>query len=93
MEVINVVGSFALKSLVIEERASKRLHPDDVTTAVRKHLAADWGEANEQLRQQNELSLRENAPITSIFTDRAGNQFVICTSGDRTLTRVKLGPG
>ncbi len=81
---------FPLGRVVITANAERELVRDDVTAALTRHAAGDWGECGSDDRQENELSLREGLRLFSVYHDRQGVKFWIITEADRSATTILL---
>ena len=55
-----------------------------------RHAAGDWGELDEEDRQENELSLREGFRLLSAYTLTTGVRLWIITEADRSATTLLL---
>ncbi len=83
-------GQVELGQLLITAHAQAVLDPCDVVDAIRRHAMGDWGELDDEDRQENELSLREGFRILSAYKDRNGVKFWLITEADRSATTVLL---
>ena len=83
-------AKFPLGQLVATPNALASLHPEDVTVAVRRHAAGDWGDLDEHDRLENERSLAEGFRLFSVYRDRHGTKFYVITEWDRSVTTVLL---
>ena len=59
-------------------------------TAISRHLSVDWGEVSDSDRAENELSLREEFRILSVYRTADGVKFWVITEADRSATTVIL---
>jgi hypothetical protein len=73
--------------------AAAALTHAEIMTALRRHLAADWGDVDEHDWQENELSLREGFRLLSAYHTGGGQKFWILTEADRSHTTVMLPEG
>ena len=83
-------GKFPLGDVVITRHALDELHPDDVKTCLERHGQGDWGDVCEADRRENELSLKQNFRLFSVYHDRNHIKFWIITEADRSATTVLL---
>jgi len=81
---------FPLGQIVITHNAMHSLPADEVHAALQRHASGDWGDVDEEDRQENELSLREGFRLFSVYHTRAGTKFWIITEADRSSTCVLL---
>jgi hypothetical protein len=57
---------------------------------LRRHAAGDWGELDEDDRQENEFSLRRGFRLLSAYTLNNGTRLWIITEADRSATTLLL---
>jgi hypothetical protein len=81
---------FLLGQLVITTNASQTLNAVDVTTAIRRHAAGDWGNVDEHDKAANDQSLAKGSRILSAYTASDGTRFWIISEADRSVTTVLL---
>lgn len=81
---------FNLGRLLITANAQARLEDTDVHDAIHRHAAGDWGDVDEEDRQENELSVQQGFRLLSVYTDRNHVKFWILTEADRSATTVLL---
>lgn len=81
---------FPLGKLLITPGASSVLSNEDITSALRRHLTGDWGDLDEEDRQENELSLREGYRMLSAYQTANDIRFWIITEADRSATTILL---
>jgi hypothetical protein len=75
---------------VVARQAFDTLPPEEIATALSRHLAGDWGDVCEEDRQENELSLKEGFRLFSVYHAGDGTKFWIITEADRSATTVLL---
>lgn len=63
----------------------------DLSTYLSRHQSGDWGEVNDITRQDNDYAVQHNQLICSTYKLSDGNELLILTLGDRSLTHVFLG--
>ena len=83
-------AKFPLGQIVITANAEKQLHPTDVPIALARHAGGDWGDVDEEDRQENELSLVQGFRLLSVYYDRNKVKFWIITEADRSVTTILL---
>ena len=81
---------FPLGQLVITRNAADRLSEVDVRSAIRRHIVGDWGELDEEDRQENDRSVIEGYRILSAYVAQDQTKFWIITEADRSATTVLL---
>jgi len=89
-EAPRITTRFPLGRVVITANAERELVRDDVTAALARHAAGDWGECGSHDWQENELSLREGLRLFSVYRDRQDVKFWIITEADRSATTILL---
>ena len=55
-----------------------------------RHASGDWGELDDEDKQENEFSLRNGFRIFSAYTTSAGEKIWIITEADRSATTLLL---
>lgn len=81
---------FPMGQVVITTNAANQLDQAEVVAAIRRHVAADWGEVDDEDRAENELSLQQGFRLMSVYTASDGTRFWIITEADRSATTVLL---
>jgi hypothetical protein len=84
------VALFRLGHIVATPNALAQLTPQDMLTALQRHLAGDWGDVDEPDRQENELSLEKGRRLLSVYHAASGVKFWIITGAGRQVTTVLL---
>ena len=81
---------FPLGRVVMTSGVAERLTPDDITAALRRHVAGDWGDVDEDDRRENDHSVEQGYRLLSAYTSGAGEPFWVITEADRSVTTVLL---
>jgi hypothetical protein len=55
-----------------------------------RHASGDWGELDDEDKQENAFSLERHLRILSAYTTRAGEKLWIITEADRSATTLLL---
>jgi len=84
------IAIFRLGRIVATPNALEHLTREDITTAIQRHQAGDWGELDEHDRQENELSLNQGFRLLSVYHGKNATKFYIITEADRSVTTVLL---
>ena len=84
------IAKFRLGRIVATPNALLRLTQDDITAAIRRHQAGDWGELCADDRRENELSLQQGYRLFSVYRSVQGVRFYVITEADRSVTTVLL---
>ena len=82
--------SFSLGQTVITRNASETLDPDDVSAALLRHAARDWGTLGTEDWKSNDDALKTGCRVLSAYQDGNGVKFWIITEWDRSVTTVLL---
>ncbi|HZS76510.1 MAG TPA: class I SAM-dependent methyltransferase [Ktedonobacteraceae bacterium] len=62
----------------------------DLSAYLSRHQNGDWGEVDEITRRDNDYAAEHNQPICSSYKLSDGNELILLTLGDRSLTHVFL---
>lgn len=81
---------FSLGQTVITCAAFERLPTEEVLAALQRHQSGDWGELDDNDRQENERSLTEGGRLLSRYRTKDQIIFWIITEADRSVTTVLL---
>lgn len=84
------VAKFRLGRIVATPNSLRQLSNEDVLMGIQRHQAGDWGEVDDEDRQENELSLKRGFRILSVYRGASGTRFWIITEADRSVTTVLL---
>jgi hypothetical protein len=76
--------------VLVTPGAHEALTHADIVTAMRRHLAGDWGEVPPEDAEENEVSLREGYRLLSAYTAASGVRYWIITEADRSVTTILL---
>jgi hypothetical protein len=87
-------SKFEIGEIVVTPTATAALAAlgQSVEDVLARHQAGDWGEVSEQLRAVNERGLAEQFNLQSVYAISSGEQLVVITTADRTLTMIHLSP-
>jgi hypothetical protein len=81
---------FPLGRVVATPGVLAKVPNDEIQSALSRHHHGDWGDVDEDDRQENERSLVEGDRLLSVFRSKAGVKFYIVTEHDRCVTTVLL---
>jgi len=84
------IAKFRLGRIVATAHVLEVIPRGDITAAITRHQAGDWGEMDEEDRQANERALVENTRLLSIYRSTKGRKFYLITEADRRMTTVLL---
>jgi hypothetical protein len=74
---------FPLGQVVSMPGALAALTTPDIETALRRHVAGDWGEVDADDRAENNLSVREGFRVLSAYRGKDNTRFWDITEADR----------
>lgn len=81
---------FNLGMVVATPNALAHVPPEEIRQALARHQEGDWGEIEEEDRQQNERGVAEKRRLFSAYRSANGVRFWIITEADRSATTVLL---
>jgi hypothetical protein len=81
---------FPLGQVVLTPNAAAKLRPSDVVNALCRHAQGDWGDVDEEDRIFNDIALEEDAPLHSAYHVTTGDDVLVITAPDRSVTTVLL---
>ena len=81
---------FPLGQQLVTPGTLATLSPLDWAVAVLLHSRGDWGEVDEEDREENERALREGGLLLSAYHAADGTRFYVITEADRSATTVQL---
>ena len=81
---------FPLGRIVATPGVLSALAPEEIQTALGRHLVGDWGELDQEDRRENELSLAKGFRLLSAYTSKVGIRFWIITEANRSVTTILL---
>jgi hypothetical protein len=91
MSVPNIpIALFRLGRVVATPNALEHLTAAEITQALKRHLAADWGEVSAEDRQANDRALEEGGRLFSVYHSTTGVKFWIISEASRARTTLLL---
>jgi hypothetical protein len=75
--------------IVATASAMMSLGPASIAAALRRHLAGDWGELDDEDKATNDAALRNGGRLLSAYT-YTGEKVWVITERDRSVTTVLL---
>lgn len=88
--VLELPPKFPLGRIVASAHAVSVLSVVDVSRALARHGACDWGDLDAADRAANDAAVTERARIVSAYTSSTGLRFWIITEWDRSATTILL---
>lgn len=86
----DIKTKFSLGQTVITRNALGKLNQEDVLKALQRHSIGDWGEVEPEDWQANELSLKNEGRLFSVYKSNDNVKFWVITEWDRSITTVLL---
>ena len=81
---------FNLGRLVITPAALESIPADDICNSINRHVCGDWGELDNEDRQENERSVSAGFRLLSAYTLSDGIRIWVITEADRSSTCILL---
>lgn len=81
---------FSLGRMLITPTAQSSVAPEDVMTALGRHITGDWGGCCHEDREANDTALQVGERLFSVYHDGNGIMFWVITEWDRSVTTVLL---
>jgi hypothetical protein len=86
----NAQGKFPLGRLTATPGALNQISVTDISIALSRHHAGDWGDCDAHDRAANNLALKEGTRLFSVYHSSKSIKFWIITEADRSLTCILL---
>ncbi len=83
-------AKFPLGQLVVTQNALDLIPTKEIIVAVTRHSHGDWGDLQDEDRQENEFALAKSFRLFSVYHASNGTKFYIITEHDRSITTVLL---
>jgi len=87
---VRIVPKFSPGQILITVSAQEQLTHSEVQTALRRHLAGDWGDCEPDDAAANEDALLQGERLLSVYYTAEKVRFWIMTEADRSATTVLL---
>ena len=84
------LAKFLLGRIVATPHALEVISPEEITAAITRHQAGNWGHVDEHDREANERALLEGTRLLSAYHSTTGARFWLITEADRRITTVLL---
>ena len=72
------------------QEASPEVWEHELQSLIARHASGDWGDLDEEDKQENHLSLQRGFRVFSAYITNSGIQVWIITEADRTVTTALL---
>ena len=83
-------AKFSIGRLLSTPGALAKVSPEEMFTALSRHVQGDWGDVDEHDSKENELSLQQGFRLLSVYHTQARVKFWIITEASRASTTVLL---
>lgn len=83
-------AKFSPGRLVATPNALAHVSPEEILTALSRHVRGDWGDCCPEDRAANDTALTEGSRLFSVYHTATHTRFWIITEWDRSLTTVLL---
>jgi len=80
---------FPLGQVVVTRNALETLSSESVQEALRRHASGEWGDLDDEDKQENELSLKQGFRLFSAYNLEDERVYAI-TEADRSVTTILL---
>ena len=81
---------FSLGQIAATPSALAQITQSQITSALARHVAGDWGDLGAEDKQVNDQAVRDGTRILSAYQAANGTKFWISTEADRSATTVLL---
>ncbi len=85
-----VCPKFKLGQIVATPNALAHITQADITAALLRHIAGDWGDLSAEDKEVNDQAVLDGSRILSVHQSAGGTQFWIITEADRSVTTILL---
>jgi hypothetical protein len=85
-----LAAKFDLGRMGVTFNALGSLSRHDIVIGITRHQCGDWGEVSEEVRRNNESSLKNGAALHSLYRSDNGTQFMVITERNGPFTTVLL---
>lgn len=83
-------AKFSLGRTLATPGALEALSPEEILTALSRHVRGDWGDCCPEDVAENEFALDKYLRLFSVYHSAAGVKFWVITEADRSVTTVLL---
>jgi hypothetical protein len=81
---------FSLGAVVQTQGVVYEFTPEEILSSLVRHANGDWGDLDEEDKQENELALEQNERLLSAYKFEDGSTMYVITEWDRSATTVQL---
>lgn len=90
VETVAGKGKFELGQMMATPGALDALTPDEILSALSRHVRGDWGDCGPEDAAENEFALGKYLRLFSVYHSAKGEKFWVITEADRSVTTVLL---
>lgn len=88
---LTIIGRlFSLGEVAITANAFDALSVGDINSGLTRHLIGDWGDISEADRGLNDVALRHDQRLLSVYHTKKNVRYWIITEWDRSQTTILL---
>jgi hypothetical protein len=89
-DLTKVPPKFPLGQIVATPNALNSVPDKEIKAALQRHVRGDWGNLDEEDKQENENALKQGRRMLSSYLTSQNTKFWIITEHDRSVTTVLL---
>lgn len=82
------IAKFSLGQIVATTHVADNLSKEDIHNALVRHEQGDWGDCEDEDKEQNDAAVTHGERIFSVYRNSGGKKFWIITEADRSVTTV-----
>lgn len=90
INIVSTTAKFPLGQIVATPNALNSIPPDEVRSALDRHVRGDWGTLTAEDWEANEQALAHGGRLFSVYYSAQNIKFWIITEHDRSVTTVLL---
>ena len=83
-------AKFRVGHIICTPHALTRLSREEISIAIQRHQAGDWGDVNKGDHRANDEALVQGTRLWSIYKSAKGTKFWLITEADRSYTTILL---
>jgi len=83
-------AKFSLGRLMATPGVLEKVGINQLAQMVKRHQLGDWGELDEEDRLVNQIALRDEGRLMSVYTSSEGVTIWVITEWDRSVTTILL---
>lgn len=88
MEQNRTFKKFPLGRIILTNKVSVTLAPEEILEALSRHMQGDWGDISPSAKKGNDKALTAGGQLLSAYHSAANEKFYVCTEWDRSMTTI-----